>query len=523
MKLVNGRIHTMAARGAKARSIRLVGNTIAALDEPGPGIDLEGRTVIPGFCDAHTHFYYWACTLDEVELDGIDTLALALERLAARAKALPPGAWVLGRGFNKNLWTPAEFPTRHDLDVASPERPAAVYSKDEHALWVNTAALRAAGITAHTPDPPGGSIQRDASGEPTGILFEKAYELVTRLIPAPDPALSGAALDRAAALLHPLGVTSIHDMGELDAWHAYRAWGEPTLDLVKYIRVEDAAYVERERLRSGDGSLPLVFGGFKLFTDGALGSQTAHMWEPYEGSATNVGVARLSQSEVHEYLEYAQARGVACAIHAIGDRANSVVIAEAAIHPAGRLRHRIEHAQCVRPQDTAALAASGWVASMQPSHLVSDRDTSLRHWGAHRSRYAFPIASLHRAGVPLAFGSDAPIEPVDPLFGVYAACCRQRPGDARGPWEAGERVDRFTAVSAFTHGAAYAAGLEDRAGTLAPGLRANLVILDRDLLSVPEEEILGVRVIATIHAGRVRYANHDLAPRLAETLTQSGV
>jgi hypothetical protein len=177
----------------------------------------------------------------------------------------------------------------------------------------------------------------------------------------------------------------------------------------------------------------------------------------------------------------------------------------------------------VRPQDTAALAASGWVASMQPSHLVSDRDTSLRHWGAHRSRHAFPIASLHRAGVPLAFGSDAPIEPVDPLFGVYAACCRQRPGDARGPWEAGERVDRFTAVSAFTHGAAYAAGLEDRAGTLAPGLRANLVILDRDLLSVPEEEILGVRVIATIHAGRVRYANHDLAPRLAETLTQSGV
>jgi predicted amidohydrolase YtcJ len=523
VKLTNGRMYTMLRPGQTVSSIRLEGESIAALDEPGPGIDLNGCTVLPGFCDAHTHFYYWAHTLDEVELDGVNSLDGALKRIAERCAQATPGAWIQGRGFNKNLWNPPQFPTRQPLDLVAPDRPVAIFSKDEHSMWANSEALRRCGITAATQDPPGGVIQRDAHGEPTGMLFEKAYELVLSHLPTPDPAHASAVLDRAAGLVHVLGVTSAHDMCNLDAWHAYRSWAQPTLDLVKYIRVEDTDYVEREKLKSRDGTMSLTFGGFKLFTDGALGSQTAHMWEPYEGAPGQTGVPRLTPAELKEYLDYAQAHEQACAIHAIGDRANSEVIAEAATHPAGRLRHRIEHAQSVRPQDVATLAASGWIASMQPSHLVSDRDTALRHWGERRSRYAFPIHSLHRAGVPLAFGSDVPIEPVDPLFGIHAACCRMRPGDGRGPWEPGERLDRFAAVAAFTSGAAYAAGQESRVGTLAPGRRGNLVILDRDLLAVPEEEILQVQVLATIQAGKVRHVNRKAAPRLAETLATFSV
>ncbi len=518
MKLVNGRLYTMVAPGRTVSSIRLSGETIAALDEPGAGIDLRGRTMLPGFCDAHTHFYYWARTRDDVELDDVPSLALALARVKEKAAFLPAGGWLCGRGFNKNTWTPARFPTRHDLDLLVPDHPVSLYTKDTHALWVNSRALEAAGINAQTPDPPGGTIQRDDAGEPTGMLFEKACELIHKVLPKPDPARSAAQLERAAAAVHALGVTSIHDMGELDAWRAYQAWKTPSIDMVQYLRVEELAYVERERLKSNTGEMPCVFAGLKLFTDGALGSQTAHMWEPYEGSPTNVGVPRLTATQLKEHLDYAQSHGLACAIHAIGDRANSEVIAEAATHPAGRLRHRIEHAQSVRPGDVAAFAASGWIASMQPSHLVSDREMALTHWGERRSKYAFPMASLKGAGVPLAFGSDVPIEPVDPLFGVYAACCRRRPGDARGPWESGERIDRYTAVAAFTSGAAYAAGQESHTGKLAPGQRANLVILDRDLLEVPEEEILNVKILATIHAGRVRYLNMDADPQLAETL-----
>lgn len=518
MKFINGRIHTMCRPGEIARSIRLEGDTIAALDEPGPGIDLKGCTVLPGFCDAHTHFHYWARTMDHVDLDGVTSLEFALERIRERAHRAERSDWVQGRGFNKNLWNPAEFPTRKDLDIVVADRPVAIFSKDEHSLWLNSKALKAAHINSDTADPPGGVIQRDLHGEPTGMLFEKAYERVLAFLPPPDPAQAGPLLDQAASLLHALGVTSIHDMCNLAAWHAYCAWPQPMLDLVKYIRVEDTEYVEREKLKSGQGSPTLKFGGFKLFADGALGSQTAHMWEPYEGGAGGVGLARLSPAELHDYLEYAEAHHLACAIHAIGDRANSEVIAEAARHPSGRLRHRIEHAQSVRPEDVAAFATSGWVASMQPSHLVSDRDISLRYWGKRRSRYAFPMASLHRAGVPLAFGSDVPIEPVEPLFGIYAACCRHRPEDPRGPWEPQERLDRFTAVSAFTRGAAFAAGLENTTGTLAPAMRANLIILDSDLFSVPDEQIQDVKVLATIHAGRVVYVHPQEAGDLAETL-----
>jgi predicted amidohydrolase YtcJ len=523
LKFVNGRFHTMRFDGDIADSLEIVGESITGVDSEQDGIDLKGRTVLPGFCDAHAHFYYWARTLDDVQLDGVASLRGCLSQLKKRVRATSPGTWMLGRGYNKNLWSPPDFPSKADLDLIAPLHPVAVFSKDEHSMWVNSAALMQAGITRDTPDPSGGVIKRDALGEPTGILLETAYELVTGAIPPPDPSKSSDLLTHGAGLLHRLGVTSMHDMGTLDAWHAFNTWEEPSLDLVHYFRVEFADFVEKEKLKSGMGTPLLRVGGLKMFMDGALGSQTAYMWEPYEGGTGGTGVSRINPKELLAYLDFAAKHKLACAIHAIGDRANSDVIDAAQLHKARDVRHRIEHAQIVRPDDVPALAASGWTASMQPSHLVSDRDMALRNWGEPRSRYAYPIGEMLEAKVPLAFGSDVPIEPVDPLFGIYAACQRMKPGDKRGPWESAQCIDRYAAVWAFTAGGARATGQEAHVGTLAPGMRANLVILDRDLLEVPDDELADIRVVATIHAGKPVFVDLTMAPDLAETLTSSAV
>ena len=526
MRIENANVITMRGRSERASTLEVHGDLITAVDGAAAADvvwDLEGRTVVPGFVDAHTHFHYWATTLDHLDMEPPLSLAEALALVQARAAKVPSGHWVLGRGVNKNRWTPPDFPTRYDLDSVAPDHPVALFSKDEHSLWVNSAALRAAGVDRNTPDPPGGRIGRDESGEPTGLLFETAYELIWSRIDEPDPADTIAALSQAAALVSPLGVTSVHDVGMWGAWEAYRLWDDRALDVVKYFPVDKAEEVVRLGLRSGDGNPELRIGGLKLFSDGALGSQTAYMWEPFEGPESGTGVARLTSHELREYLDFAVAHELACAVHAIGDRANSMVIDSALAYRARPLRHRVEHAQLLREADVGRLADSGWIASVQPSHLVSDRDMALRYWGEKRCRHAYAFESMRRAGVPLAFGTDVPIEPVNPIFGIYAACCRKSPDDSRGAWVSEECVDRYDALHATTAGAAYAAGIESEVGTIAPGQRANLVVLDRDILSVPDTEILSVQVLATIVGGRPVYVNSAAAPDLAETIGSTAV
>jgi len=519
VKLTNGNLITMCSRGDTLQALDVDGDRFAEIGRKDPVvIDLQGRTVIPGFCDAHTHFWFWAITLDQINLDDVTSLSESLARVSERAATRPAGDWVIGRGFNQNLWEPPSFPTRQDLDRVAPDHKVAIYSKDAHSLWVNSRALRECGVTRDTQDPEGGRILRDDHGEPTGILIETAYELVEKQIPLPKPREEAAALQRGASLLHRLGVTAVHDMGPWEAWEAYNNWIGRPLDLVSYVRLPKAEEVVKQGLRSGWGEPTLRLGGLKFFSDGALGSQTAYMFDPYVGSDSNYGVPRMSQAEINEMLQYAEAHHLACAIHAIGDRANSDVIDGAEKHPATTLRHRIEHIQCARFEDAERMARTGWIASIQPSHLVSDRDMSLRNWGEARSRYAYPFGTLHRAGVPLALGSDVPIEPVDPLMGIYAACCRKHPEDSRGPWEPDQCLDRYTALHGFTAGAAYAVGQENYVGTLAPGMRASFVILDRDILTVADDQILATQILATFHAGRSMYVNENAAPDLAETL-----
>ena len=525
IRFSNGNIITMRSPGDRVRELCLRDDSFVDSVASGSAttIDLGGRTVIPGFCDAHTHFYYWAASLHHLDMGKAESLEEALRIVAQGVAGSAKDTWILGRGLDKNRWQPAEFPTAAQLDTAAPDHPVGIFSKDEHALWVNSRALQLAGITRDTQDPAGGKIGRHADGRPNGMLFEKAYFLVIDVLPPWDLDAASATLDHGAALVHPLGVTAVHDMGELAAWDAYLGWQHPTLDVVKYLPVEAAEKAVADGLHSGAGTPALRVGGLKLFTDGALGSQTAYMWNPYENAADNVGVARMTPAELHDRVGYAAAHNLACAIHAIGDRANSMVIEAAQKFPAIALRHRIEHVQLLRAEDIEPLAKCGWIASVQPSHLVSDRDMALKYWGPQRSRWAYAFGSMHKAGVPLAFGSDVPIEPIDPLFGIWAACARRHPEDARGPWEAGECIDRYTALHAFTAGAAYAAGLENEVGTLASGQRANFVVLDRDILKLPAQELLDVQILATFVGGRPVWVNQEAAPELAQTLSASAV
>jgi len=524
---VNGNVITMRGPAHRARELLVQGEQIAAVgasDARLPAtVDLGGRTIIPGFCDAHTHFYYWAASLNHLEMGKAESLEEALRMVAQGAAGATQGGWIMGRGLDKNRWKPAEFPTAAALDKVAPKHPVAIFSKDEHAFWVNSVALKKAGIDQGTPDPAGGKIGRDKDGRPTGMLFEKAYYLVLDVVPPFDLKIASATLDRGAALVHPLGVTAVHDMGELQAWDAYQSWREPTIDVVKYMPVDAATKVVGDGLHSGAGTPALRVGGLKLFTDGALGSQTAYMWNAYENEADNLGIARMTPAELDDQVGYAVEHNLACAIHAIGDRANSMVIDTAQKYRATTLRHRVEHVQLLRFGDIAPLAESGWIASVQPSHLVSDRDTALKYWGTKRARWAYAFGSLQRAGVPLAFGSDVPIEPIAPIWGIWAATARRHPDDSRGPWEAGECIDRYGALHAFTAGAAYAAGLEGEVGALAPGRRANFVILDRDILTVPEKELLDVQVLATFVGGRPVWVNRESARELAQTLSALAV
>lgn len=525
IRVDNANIITMLDPEARAKSVMIDDDRIVAVDESQTADvvwDLSGRTVVPGFVDSHTHFHFWARTLDHLDMEPPQSLQEALALVQQRTREIPAGKWILGRGLNKNRWNPPDFPTCHDLDSVAPDHPVAIFSKDEHSLWVNSAALRASGVDRNTPDPPKGRIGRDESGELTGMLFETADELIMSKVPEPAPADTLSALSTAAALVLPLGVTSVHDVGMWEAWEAYRLWEYPPLDVVKYFPVETAEEVVRLGLKSGDGSPGLRIGGLKIFSDGALGSQTAYMWEPYEGSS-DAGVVRITAAELREYLDFASAHRLACAVHAIGDRANSLVIDAAQAYPAELLRHRVEHVQLVREADIERLAASRWIGSVQPSHLVSDRDTAVNYWGEKRCRYAYAFESMRQAGVPLAFGTDVPIEPMNPIYGIHAACCRKAPGDERGPWVAEECMGRYDALYASTVGPAYAAGQEREVGQIVPGQRANLVVLDKDILAVPDDEILSVQVVATLVGGKPVYVNADAAPELAETIGASAV
>jgi predicted amidohydrolase YtcJ len=502
--LENGPIRTMDAALPLAGALAIAGDRIAggvgthetALAPP-DRVDLRGRCVVPGFTDSHTHFPTWALARSELRLEGTRSLEEALARVREALTRVPAGGWLRGRGWRSGDWTPAVEPSRQVLDAVTGDVPAALLARDSHSLWLNSAALaRADGDLSVR----GGVVELDERGEPTGVLrVESAWHFRDTVIEIADDewvAATRAGLKVAAA--H--GVTAIHDkdgwLGALRFFQHLRREDALTLRVWQSLPRDQVGHLDSLGVGSRFGDDLLRLGYLKVFMDGTLGSQTARM---LDGS----GVRITSSEELAEIVRDAAAAHFPVAVHAIGDGANREALdafeaTRDVWQPLG-LRQRIEHAQLLAPEDIERFGRLGVAASVQFSHAPSDRDLADRYWGSTTS-HAYAWRSLWDGGALVANGSDAPIEELDPLAGIAAGVLRTL--DDRPAWHPEQAVTVEEALRATTVNPAWLAGDERRRGKLLPGYLADLVVLDRDPLAVPPEELREVRVVATMVAGR---------------------
>lgn len=532
--LFNGGVYTMEPGARRESAVAISGNRIVAtgsdevllplLRSKGRKIDLNGRCVIPGLVDAHVHFQGYALSLEQVDLMDVPTLDQALSILTTSAEPSSHEDWIEGRGWNQSDWPGGQFPTADHLDRILTDQPVLLRHRSGHAAWVNSVAMKIAELGPATADPPGGRIERDEAGRPTGILFEKAINLVSDHIPKPSIKRVREAMVEAQGRCLQLGLTGIHDFDGricLQALQEIHAVKELCLRVVKNIPLKRLEYALGVGLQSGFGDDWLRIGSVKLFADGALGPRTASLIAPYEGESQNRGLIVTDKEEMIASVRQASRNGISVAIHAIGDKANHDVLdvfevvqrenRERSVDPTSSsraLHHRIEHAQLLHPDDFSRLAELGIIASMQPIHATSDIEMADKHWG-ERTGYAYAWRSLLDAGAMLVFGSDAPVESIDPLAGIHAAVTRRRPDGIPGPrgWHPEQRLTVEEAIFAYTAGPAIASGLDMIMGSIAPGKLADLTVLERDIFTIPADEILSVDVAGTIVDGRFMYRN----------------
>lgn len=492
----------------RAGTIAAVGRSDALLAQAPTArrVDGAGGTLTPGLTDAHLHVTPWARARRQPDLHGCRSRREVLERLAAALATLPPGdAPLVGRGWDETDWETA--PDRAALDALAPTRPVILHRHDFHALWVNSAALAAAGITRMTRDPEGGRFERDAAGEPTGLVREHAVALFAALEDRAEPRLDDALLDEAASALHAAGVTTVHDyQRNHDDWRRMRALAaRRRLRVLQMIGPEQLRDRAMLGLAAGAGDGWFHTGSLKLFADGTLGSRTAAMLAPYDDAPTH-GMALLSPRELHDAVGAAAAAGFSVTIHAIGDAAvrHSLDAIEAHHATLARLPlpPRIEHVQLLHPADRARFATLGVVASMQPQHAVSDAVVARRAWGA-RCVNAYAWRALRDAGVMLAFGSDAPVEPPVVALGLAAAVARV--GHDGTPFEPAQAITLDEALIAYTSGAAATAGGLLGPGTLTVGAPADVVLWDCDLHGVAPAALATARPRMTTLAGEIVY------------------
>ncbi len=476
-----------------------------------PVLDLGGRGVIPGLIDAHAHLMGRATSLIQADLVGTTSKADVLERLHAFERTLRPGAWLTGRGWDQNDWPAGPggahpFPTRADLDAAFPDRPVWLERVDGHAAWGNTAALKAAGgpeALGRGADPSGGRIERDAQGVATGIFVDGATGLIDARVPALHPEDYDRGLSLALDETARSGLTGVHEAGlNLDAIHLYqRRIAAGTFPLRVYGLVGGRGATFDSLCRRPLYSPNLTVRGVKFYLDGALGSRGAALLEPYSDAPGQTGLLFETPEAFTQNVRDAVACGYQVGVHAIGDRANRVALDafEAAGDRAGR--HRIEHAQIIAPGDLPRFAQLGVIASMQPTHATSDLPWAGERIGADRLKGAYAWRSLLNTGARLAFGSDFPVEAVDPIPGLAAASTR---ADAEGhAWSPEERLTRAEALRGFTLDAAYAAFQEQDLGSITPGKRADFVVLSSDYETAAN--VRNLTVEATYLGGRKIY------------------
>lgn len=486
-----------------------------------PRVDAGGRTIVPGFIDAHAHLHELGHALLRVDLTGTSSPDAVVERLLsfAQERDRPPEAWLRGHGWDQTDWSPPHFPTRAVLDAAFPDRPVWLTRTDVHAGWANTAALEAT-VGLHRlrdmSDPEGGRIHRDENGRPTGILVDRAMALVEDQIPPPSPSQQDRALRTALQHTARQGVTGLHDAG-VDAAHIRRFQrfiDKDAFPLRVYAMLHGRgesvkAFRDRGPYRDASGRLDVA--STKFFADGALGSRGAALLSDYADESGNRGLLRHAPEQFRRHVQAAVESGFQVNTHAIGDRATRMVLNayEAAMNQctAPVRRPRIEHAQVVAPEDRSRFGEMEIIASVQPTHATSDMGWAADRLGRTRLDRAYAWRSLHEAGATLAFGSDAPIEPLAPLHGFHAAVARQTPnGHPEGGWRPSERLSRAAALRASTLDAAYAAFWDDEIGSITPGKRADWVVLSQDLMTTPVDVLPETEVVATYLDGRCVYA-----------------
>ena len=473
-------------------------------------LDAKGQVMLPGLIDAHGHVMglgFQALTLD---LSDTRSLAEAQAKIAAYVAANPSRKWVIGRGWNQEVWGLGRFPTAADLDSIVSDRPVWLERADGHAGWANSAAMAIAGITDKSVSPEGGRIEKTGI-KPNGVFVDAASDLINRHVPAILPRDRDNALMKAQANLLSLGITAIADMGtSVEDWLTFRRAGDAGTLTVRIISY--ASGIEPALSIAGSGPTPWLYGdrlrmvGVKLYADGALGSRGAFLKAPYADKVGERGLSFVSTTKLGNMMSRVAFENLQVAVHAIGDAADAQVldvIDDLSTGYKGDRRWRIEHAQIVDPADIERFAKNGVIASMQPVHQVSDRAMAEARLGPTRLSGAYAWNSIMKAGGKLAFGSDVPVESADPFAGLAAAITREDArGEPFGGWQPQERVSREEALAGFTIGAAYAGFAEDKIGRLASGMQADFILIDRDPLFVPPGEIRSVKVNETWVRGK---------------------
>jgi hypothetical protein len=473
--------------------------------------DGKGRTLLPGLIDAHGHVMGLGFNAIQLDLSDTRSLAEAQAKIAAYAAANPTPRWVIGRGWNQERWGLGRFPTAADLDAAVKDRPVWLERVDGHAGWANSAAMKEAKITAKTAAPSGGKIEKGAGGQPTGIFVDAATGLVDKVVPPPLPRIRDAAFARAQEMMLSNGLTAVADMGtSADDWLTMRRAGDAGALKVRIMSY--AGGIETMLQVAGTGPTPWLYnsrlrmGGVKLYSDGALGSRGAWLKQPYKDSPRERGLSFLGDTELRNLMSRAAMDGFQVAVHAIGDAANAQLLSaidEMAVTYKGDRRWRVEHAQIVDPADLPLFARHGTIASMQPVHETSDWKMAEARLGIERLGGSYAWRSMLAAGVPLAFGSDFPVEHPNPFYGLAAAVSREDPsGQPPGGWMPEQKLSLEQALRGFTSAAAFAGFAEDRLGTLERGKFADFILVDRDIFEgATPAQIRETKVLETWVAG----------------------
>lgn len=483
-------------------------------------VDAGGKTVIPGLIDAHGHVMGLGFQALALDLTGTKSLDEALQRLKAYAAANPDKPWIIGRGWNQEIWKLGRFPTAAELDAVVGDRPVWLGRVDGHAGWANTRALQIAGVTAASRDPVGGRIERKADGSPAGVLVDAAQDVVDAKVPAPTAADAEAALTAALKIMAEVGLTGVGDAGaDPRTWALYDRFG-------KEGRLTARIYAMAGGMESLEAISPkgpvdwthddrLALKSVKLYSDGALGSRGAFLKAPYSDDPKNIGLQFLPQDKLNGMVRSAASRGYQVNVHAIGDGANAEVLdafeSVKAVTPKG-LRHRVEHAQVVDPVDLPRFAKLEVIASMQPTHATSDKNMAEDRLGKARMKGAYAWRSVLDSGAKFAGGSDFPVEAPNPFFGIHAAVTRQDHNDQPlGGWYPGEALTLDEALAAFTTGAAYAEFGEGKFGNLETGKWADFLILDADPYEIPPKDLWKIKVQETWVGGKRVYQREGAA------------